>query len=254
MSEYEDAKATTARTAASASTPGTSGGLFDGLSFPPRLTARVVDPHGLERAIAGYDVESGLAATRGFLETAWLALTGELPTAGEHAALSCALTLLAPVHVGESPVHAAVVARVAACADEVLGGIAATAAGLFAKAELAAVPALTAALDGAGAVPSVFAIEADEPHAGAARDRYVALCARSAAWFAEPLPLELALNRVGSAYALLLRLGQHAPLALVAWTTLARLPVVFAEAARTAPGSVTQYPTRTPDYVYVEAP
>lgn len=257
MTAYDDAKAQTTSTSTATSTSTTTSttaglrhieGLFDGITFPATLTAHVVDPGDRDRgrAIAGYDV-SGLALRADFLSTAWLALNGELPSAPERRALSTALTLLAPLHVGESPVHAAVLARVAACADEALGGIAGTALGLFGKAELDGFAALCAYVDGVDAdgsgVPAVFVDDADAAAFAAVADSVDGALA---------LPRARALNRVGCGHALLARLQQRAPVVLSAWALLARLPVVFGEARHVAPGSVTTYATRTPDYRYVE--
>ena len=116
-------------------------------------------------------------------------------------------------------------------------GIAGTALGLFGNAELDGFAALCAYVDG------VDGVDADAVAFAAVADSVDGALA---------LPRARALNRVGCAYALLARLQQRTPVVLSAWALLARLPVVFGEARHVAPGSVTTYATRTPDYRYVE--
>lgn len=224
-------------------------GVFDRLQFPEQLDAHVVDVgDGTgERRVAGYAVESDLAVHHGFVATAFLALTGELPSAGELSAFSTALTLLAPVGVNESAGHAAVLARTAAAPDEVMGGVVASALGQMTKAELELFPALCAFLDGTGAAPEAAVVEET-----AAVARYLLLASRSASWFAAPLPSAPALSRVASAYALLAKLNLRSALSLQAVSLVARLPALLGEARHVVMGAVTQYPTRTPDHHYVE--
>jgi len=230
-------------------------GIFDRLEFPEQLVAHVVDiGDGVsERRIAGYAVESDLAVQPGFLATAFLALRGELPTASELEAFSTALTLLAPTSVTENAGHVAVLARVTAAADEVLGAVIATAVGQATKAELVDHAGLCAFVDGAAAAP-LSCLTTDS----AAVDRYDALTARSQRWFPTPLPSTstptstTGLTRVATAWAVLAKLQFRSPLELHGLSLLARLPVLFGEARHVVTGSVTRYPTRTPDHHYVE--
>lgn len=217
-------------------------GLFDRIPFPDQLRGHVVDPRG-ERRIHGYAVQTDLARNVGFVDLAWLAITGELPTTPQRAALTVALTWLAPLHVGDGPAHAAVLARIAGTPDKVLAGVAAVALGQLIDQELAMLPALQAWLDGEGEPPAA-ALGADPA--------YDAVVVESAAWFERPLPAQPTLTRVATAYALLLKLGVHEPLRLHALVTWARLPVVLAEAAYNRAGGVSTYPARLPDYQYVE--
>jgi hypothetical protein len=225
-------------------------GVLDGIPAPDVLTGHVVTPDG-EPRLHGYAVRADLARNASFADLGWLALTGELPTAAERAAFGVALTWLAPLHVGESPVHAAVLARVAGAPDVSLTGVAAVAIAHHTASEIATVQPLFAWLDGAGEVPPACVLADPDPDSLAAHDEVVR---QSAGWFAVPLPARPTLGRVATAYAILHRLGVSDPLRLHALSAWARLPVVLAEAACTRSGGVSKYPLRLPDYTYVEGP
>lgn len=219
-------------------------GLFDQVPFPERLRGHVVDPREVDPRVHGYAVQADLAVHASFVEVGWLALTGDLPTAAQRAALEVALIWLMPVHVGEGAAHAGVLARIAGAPDAVLPGVVGTALGQQATAELAVAQEVFAWLDGGAQPPE--AAQSDDPAA------WDALVAASVDWFERPLPARPALGRVAGAYALLHRLGITDGLRLQAFAAWARLPVVLAEAARAQPGAVTTYPARLPDYCYVE--
>jgi len=140
-----------------------------------------------------------------------------------------------------------VLARVVAAPDEVIGAVVASAAGQDAKAELSTFAALCAFVDGDGQAPAACVTTET-----AAVERYAALVARSTTWCATPLPATPALTSTATAQAVLAKLGFRTTLELQALSLFARLPVLFGEARQTAIGSVTTYPTRLPDYHYVE--
>lgn len=223
-------------------------GMFDSLPTPAKLPAYVVSPAPDPR-IHGYAVTEDLARHASFVDVGWLALTGELPTPGERAALERALILLSPLHVGEGPTHAAVLARVAGASDEVIAPIAATALGQYTAEEISQLAPLFAWLEGQGAVPDTAVETAPTPEQ---RHAYEDTAARTAEWLGAPLPSGVVLTRVATAYALLYRLGVADPLRLQALSCWARMPVVFAEAACNKSGRVAGYPARLPDYAYVE--
>lgn len=227
--------------------------LLDRVAFPPRLVAHVVEP-GEDPRIHGYAVADDLARHAGLADLAWLALTGELPTDGEREALTAALILLAPLHVGESPAHAGVLARVAGAPDEVVPAIVAVALGQRIAAELRALAPLFAWLREPSGPPPVAAVIADPTDDQ--RARHARLAADSARWFgpARALPREVVFTREAAAYALLHRLGAADPQRLHALVTWARLPVALAEAARAPMGGVLDYPANLPAYRYVEDP
>lgn len=231
----------------------TLAGLLDRVAFPARLTAHVVEPAADPR-IHGYAVEADLARNVGLLDVCWLALIGELPTPTEREALTAALILLAPLHVGEAPAHAGVLARVAGAPDEVVPAIAVVALGQRIAAELRGLAALFAWLREPAGPPPAPAVLAD-PTADQ-RERHRRLAAASARWFGpdRALPVDPVLTREATAYALLHRLGVGDPLRLQAFATWARLPVVLAEAAHAVPGAVTEYASDLPPYRYVEDP
>jgi hypothetical protein len=226
-------------------------GLLDRVVFPPRLTAHVVLPAADPR-IHGYAVEADLARNVGFVDVGWLALTGELPDAAEREALTTALILLAPLHVGEAPTHAGVLARVAGAPDEVVPAIAVVALGQRIAAEVQALAPLFQWLREPMGPPPAAAVLAD-PTADQ-RERQHIVATASARWFGpeRALPDGPVLTREATAYALLHRLGVGDPMRLQAFATWARLPVILAEAACTTPGAVHDYPGDLPPYRYVE--
>lgn len=223
-------------------------GLFDRAPFPERLRGHVVSPEADPR-IHGYAVQSDLAQHTSFVAIGWLALTGELPSPAERAALEYALACLAPLHVGEGPVHAAVLARISGGPDHVLPGVAAVALGQHAANEIRMTGALFAWLDGRGRPPAEAIVP--DPDA-AALARHDAAVAASADWFERPLPARPVLTRVATAYALLHHLGIIDGLRLQAFAAWARLPAVLAEAGYARAGGVNTYPARLPAYEYME--
>ena len=226
-------------------------GMIDRVEFPDDLAGTVVLP-GDDPRIHGYAVQADLGRNAGFVEVGWLALTGQLPTVDELAALSLALIWLAPLHVGEGPVHAGVLARVAGGPDEVLAGITAVALGQWIAEELRTLAPLFAWLaEGCGEPPVVALVPSPS---AAQREVQAMLAARTARWFGpgRALPADRVLTRVAAGYALLHCLGIHDGLRLHAFVTWARLPAVLAEAACTTPGAVMQYPSNLPAYRYVE--
>ena len=239
--------------AAAAVPPASYVGPFDREAFPERLAAHVVEPGAVAR-IHGYDVAGDLARHHGASELLWLALRGELPTDAERAALDVACVLLAPVHVGQAPAHAAYVARLAGAPAGATLAIAAVGLGELIRHERETLAPWLAWLDSGGPVPAcalaAAAAAADDDEAVEAQ-RW--LDGRMRAWFgpAGGLPRE-PLTRLACAHALLHRLGLREPLAAETVALVARLPVVAAEAACARPGAIRSYPARLPDYQYVD--
>jgi hypothetical protein len=235
-------------------------GPFERVPWPSRLVARVVglgDGNGAgaaepeERRINGYAVAADLARHHGPVETAWLALRGELPTTAERAALAAALVLLAPVHIGEAPAHAAYLGRMAGGAPATTVAIGAIGCAEQAAHEHRALAPWRAWLEGGGGpVPEVACAATG---ASAWRIAQADLDVRMREWFggARGLP-EVMLRRVACAHAILVRLGAADELAYVTLATMARLPAVIAEAAHARAGDFRDYPTRLPDYRYVD--
>lgn len=226
-------------------------GLLDQVDFPKTLPATVVEPSPDPR-VHGYSVQAELGHHAGFLDVVWLSFTAELPTATERDAFSRAMTWLAPVHVGEGPSHAAVLAKVAGAPTEVLPAIACVALGQQLAAELAELAPLFDWLKHpVGAVPDVALEPAPTEGQRAGWDR---LRTDAERWFKTPTGFGPAVwRRRAAGWALLFHLGFRDAPRRHAVATLARLPVILAEAA-CAPASVKQYPTLTPTYVYEEAP
>jgi hypothetical protein len=230
-------------------------GPFERAAWPSRLIARVVglgaEGDAEDRRINGYAVAADLAQHQGPVEVAWLALRGELPTAVERAALAVALVLLAPVHIGEAPAHAAFLGRMAgsaAATTVAIGAIGCTEQAAHEYRELAPWRAWLAGTG--GAIPDVACATTST---SAWRATQADLDSRMRQWFGigRGLP-EVSLRRVACAHAVLVRLGVVDELAFVTLATLARLPAVIAEAAHARAGAFHEYPTRLPDYRYVD--
>jgi hypothetical protein len=198
-------------------------------------------------------VAADLGHGAGFLDVVWLSLTGELPTDTEREALSRAMTWLAPLHLGEGPAHAAVLARVAGAPDEVIGAISVVALGQRIHHQLQSFAPMFAWLAArTGPLPT----EIQEPRpTDAQRSAWDRLSTDSARWFGAEhrLPVEPVFRREAAAWAILHQLGVRDELRLQALGTVAQLPTIMAEAACTQPGSVMRYPTLSaPPYTYVE--
>jgi hypothetical protein len=224
-------------------------GPFDVEAWPERLACHVVDP-GPERRIHGYRVRDDLASRCDPLDVTWLALRGELPTAHEREALGLSLVLLAPVHAGEAPAHATLLARIAGAPPHLLPAIAAVGLGEMAKAEHERLSPLRRWLDDRkGPLPPGALDPCPTPEAERSQRAISVITAR---WFPErALPAAPVLDRTALGHALLHLLGldETTVLALLVW---ARLPVVVAEARHVQPAAVRAYPARLPDYAYVE--
>ncbi|MFO0760779.1 MAG: hypothetical protein U0359_30160 [Byssovorax sp.] len=224
-------------------------GPFDVEPWPERLACHVVDP-GPIRRVHGYGVSFDLALHAGPLEVAWLAFQGELPGPGARAALSTALVLLAPIHAGEAPAHAAILARIAGAPAHLLPAIAAVALGELSRIEHARLAPLRRWLDTReGPIPEVArAIDPSPEEERAHRE----IASASARWLGDrALPASPALDRVALAHALLHLLGLD-ELTVHTLSVGARLPAVLAEARCVEAAAVRAYPARLPDYAYLE--
>ncbi len=227
-------------------------GPFERASWPSRLTAHVVSPgEGDDPRVAGYAIAADLARHHGIADLAWLALRGELPTSAQRAALDTALVLLAPVHIGEAPAHAAYLARLAGgppAATIAVGALALSEQAAHERAELA--PWLAWLQAPSGPVPDV----ARQPQPSAAwPDIQATLSTSMRSWFGAPAALpDVPLRRIACAHAILHHLGVREALALETLAAWARLPAVIAEAGFARAGVVRDFPTRLPDYQYVD--
>jgi hypothetical protein len=226
-------------------------GPFDCEAWPERLPATVVDPRG-ERRIHGYCVRGDLANGHGIAAIAWLALRGELPTDAERDAFDTALAYLAPVHVGESGAHAALLARVVGARPSALVSVTATALAEQGRTERDSLAPWLAWLDAPTAEIPACAIERSPSEEASADQRELA--ARTAGWFGKTraLPATPTLTRIACAHALLHQLGFRDAYAIEAVAVWARLLVVVAESTTIRIGGFRQYPARLPDYQYVD--
>lgn len=227
-------------------------GVLDRPPFPAKLTGHVVEP-GDDPRMCGYAVMGDLAPRASFLDAMWLSMRGEMPSGDEREALSRALIWLCPLHVGEGPTHAAVLARIAGAPDEVVPAIGVAALGQLVAAELRALTPFFQWLREPGEAPVPEAAQAREV-TREARAQYEALARDTARWFgpARALPRHTVLTRVAAGYGVLHQLGAQRPLQLQAFAIWARLTSVLGEALHAQPGAVMTYPADLPPYRYIE--
>lgn len=238
-------------TAPPAPAPASYVGPFDREAWPERLVAHVVSP-GPDARIHGYAVAGDLARHGGVAEVAWLTLRGELPTPEQRAAFEIAIILLAPVHLGQAPAHAAFLSRIGGAMTHATVAIGAVGLGELSSHERTELAPWLAWLErGDGDVPEVARAPEASPEAIAAQ-AWLDLQLRG--WFGADRGLPtVPIHRVACAYAVLHRLGLRGPLVVDALTVWARLLAVVAEAAHARAGAVRLYPACLPDYQYVDA-
>lgn len=230
-------------------------GPFDREAWPEKLVANVVEPAEVPR-VHGYAIDA--IAPRGIAELAWLALFGELPTAEQREAFEFAAVLLAPLHVGDAPTHAAMISRIGAAPPTTTLAIGAIGLGELVRHELAQLGPWLAELRAAEAkraLPDPFTLPAVDARDDVARDRAPtdetrALQHAAAKYRALP---DVPLARVAIAYAILDGVVPRIPLALETIAIWARLPLLAAEVARVEVGAIRSYPARLPDYHYVDS-
>lgn len=219
------------------------GPIEDG-TWPERLQGHVVDP-GPPVRVHGYGAIEDLARHHGFAELTLLAFTGELPSADQAAMFELAWSLLAPIDVGASPTHAALLARM----------LVAPAASVVALAATTLSEAAAALLEQHG--PWLRrCLEATSPDADGhpGEPVLVATVRARLGTAAASLPwLDHATCPEATALGLLQACGLREPLQLIAVIVQARLPCVIAEAERHVPRRLSHYPIQQPPFDYVEA-
>ena len=215
--------------------------------WPERLRGHVVTP-GASPRIHGYPVERDLAKHYGFGDTTLLALTGELPSDAQSAALDVAMTFLAPLSVAEAPVHAAALARICGARSSAILAASAIALAERARSIVGASAALLEWLASPGdAVPPppahCAAGDDDREAVQALRD---ALAFRSVHVGALAHPL----SRESALLATLWFAGLTRPSQLEALLVMAALPAAVAEAEHHGVASFREYPMQLPPFEY----
>jgi hypothetical protein len=197
--------------------------------------------------IHGYDVQSDLVRHYSFAEIVLTALTGESPDASAGHAFSLALSFLAPVGAGTSAAHAAILGAVVGAPPPSVQAIAAVAL----SSEAAAIadrwlPWLEDRARGGAAPPP----EAGTAEDRAAIDRLRAALGRHAVHV--PAIAHDNLTLAGALVAVLHASGLRTSWQVACAITLARLPVVCAEARCHGRAEMRDYPINVPAYVYRE--
>lgn len=214
-------------------------------AWPERLSARVATARPVPR-IHGYAIADDLARYYSLAEQTLLALTGAIPDEATGRAFEWAMQMLGATTVLDAPVHTAVVVRLCGASPG-----AAYAAGFVAATELATAlveehASLLAWLDGPrGELPS--------EHRGTSEaDRAVVNAALEHLSGFDVPALRHAPTANAALIAILHRCGLRDEARLVAAISMAKLPVVMAEAAFQQPLAFRSYPMDLPDFVYEE--
>jgi hypothetical protein len=194
----------------------------------------------------GYAVLGDVAKHYRFTDALYLGLTGELPDATQSSLFDLALFVWGAPHVGESPLHLAVLVRVsgAPLASSLATGL--IAATDQARAIVARHASLIAWLEaGSGAAPAEYC---SEPALAWVAHLQAAAVSRG-------LPAEVVCpnltkdaTRVAILHAAGLRSSDQMEAAIVA----ARVGAIAAEAMATGPQHLSAYPVKVPPYHYVE--
>jgi len=217
--------------------------------WPDRLGAHVVTAEAAPR-IHGYSVADDLARHYGFVETALLALTGEIPTEAQARAANIALVMLAPAPVATAPVHAAVLARLCGATSSALLGVGCL--GLAEQAQTLLEPGQELVRwlhQPQGAPPEKYrAVDADD---AARAQRFVELVRGTGLQLA---PLDASSGLDAALILVLYRCGLKRTEQIAALIIMARLPCLVAEALACKARNFAAYPMRLPDFEYAEQP
>lgn len=216
--------------------------------FPDVLTGRVVTP-GEQPRIQGYEVEADLARHYGVLETAFLALTGELPNEKSARALNVALVFIMAVPVNEAPSHVAALARLSGARDSAMIGAAAIALAEQTRVLLDEhVELLEWLRQPSGSLPSAYRSKADG-------ERLAVEQLRAALPEGYPVPgLVAGATRQAAVLAVLFSCGLRRRSQLEAMLVFARLPTVLAEGLSERATAFQRYPINLPRFEYRSTP
>ena len=211
--------------------------------FPSVLTGHVVAP-GDEPRVHGFGVDTDLSRHFRFGEVVLLTLTGEEPTAEAGRVFDLALMHVLPLSVGTAPVHATVLARLAAGRVPAVLGVAGLALAEHAAAFAEPFEALVAWAGGG-------ATDAPPPALAGREPRAAALLAQATALGAAPPPMHSAsLNHAGAVLLLFYTSGLRHRWQVEAAIMMAGLPACAAEAAHHTPMNIRSYPLNQPPFVY----
>ena len=222
---------------------------FESIFTSDHLEAQVVEPGDSPR-IHGYEVEADLARNYSFAEVALLALTGAIPGRAAGQAFEKSLVFLAPASVAEAPVHTAVLSHL--CGAPTSGALSAGTIALTEQAHhvVGAAAPLLEWLDTPGAAfPTAFVAQsaADRESVFRLREalRPTGLAVRG---------LDLDPSRLAALLCVFHACGLRTAAQIEATWTLARLPVLAAEALAADPKRLREYPLNLPPFEYVEGP
>ncbi len=216
-------------------------GPVEAFPAPSKLEARAVDPAG-DRGLLGYPLADDLAVHYAPHEVMMLALVGRPPDREEGVALGVAITWIAAPHVGESPAHAAVLARISGAPIEGLLQAAFTSAAVEGAAVVDEHAALLDWLDGGEA--------GDPPSSGPASARWATRLS-SACGFESPGLASIATAEEAFlvvAHGCGIREREH----LVALWSWSRSIGALAEGLRATALAFRDYPLRLPRFRYGE--
>lgn len=207
-------------------------GALDDTPWPEQLTARAVEPGASDDRLHGYSVLGDAARHYAFSDSLFLALTGELPSDEQSALFDLALWSFAAPHVGESPLHLAVLVRVSG-----------------APLASALATGLIAATDHARAL---VAQQLEALTTATQPDAWVATLREAIAARGLPDVVKPELTKDGARIALLQAAGLRTADQMEAAIVAARVGAIAAEAMATGPQDLSAYPVKVPPFHYVE--
>ncbi|CAN0525555.1 unnamed protein product [Laminaria digitata] len=220
-----------------------SGPVEDG-AWAQELSAHAVTLQASPR-LWGYDVQEDLAKNYSFVETAWLAITGELPPSqASTQAFELVMAYLAPVTVAEAPAHAAGLTRVCGSNPASVVSVASVTLSQQAQYVLQKHETLWPFLSREGPWPQELSVGGGlaEP-VRRLRDALQAIGHESPVFEHSP-------SLATACLAVLFELGMRATEQLLSVGVWCKLPYVIAEAFAVRPGRLLEYPMDLPKYEY----
>jgi len=223
--------------------PAPSGPVEDG-GWAQELSAHAVTLQASPR-LWGYDVQEDLAKNYSFVETAWLAITGELPASeATTQAFELVMAYLAPVTVAEAPAHAAGLTRLCGSNPASVLSVASVTLSQQAQHVLQKHEALWPFLNREGPWPQQLSVgDGLEEPVQRLRDALHAVGHESPVFEQNP-------GLATACLAVLFELGMGTKEQLLSVWVWCKLPYVIAEAFAVRPGRLLEYPMDLPKYEY----
>ncbi len=223
-------------------------GPLDEAPWPKKLAARVVEG-GETTRVQGYALDTDLAANYTFSEIVLLSLAGEIPTAQKARAFEVACAFFSRTSAAESPIHAALLARVCNATTSAVTGVSAIALGEQARFDLARFEALLTWLAKPASDPPAEFLAHNPSELRRTQALRTALLQRNA-FLPEALAFDLEPD--AATVAVLHACGLVTLASIESVRVFARFPFVMAEALAAPPAKYKDYPVTLPPIRYEE--